>query len=809
MASNVNLNGVRVDQDTGRVSFSGIQSGIDTEAAINNIITARRIPIDFVERSITRNSEQIAGLNDYRALLNNLRNTLETLYGQPSLNGDGNVFESKQAFAGATRSDGGTASSAAALIGVTVDNSAELASQRFEVRQRATSMEIVTSTRQGAQLTSDTALNVGGTFKLRTDAGPALADVSEIVIETSDTLLDIRDKINFANTGEFASGVSAQVIGSSASASLVISADAAGERILYNNIVSSPTNVFRALDLTRQSGPANIGTGNQDDYVNISVEPQTAQIALVDVPDGEGGQFSISAGRTDPVISIAAGEQVSLTITDLSGGAGGEISAADPILLDDTVSSLEDVLAAIEASRAASTVPEPLGGVTNLPAGATFRALDDGTTVFFQLVANDDGTERIQAFSVNGTDFNSGDRKIINVNFNDVVGTSAASVESSLGFAFDPTIEERDTNQINDLFKGVTLDLLQAEQGTTIELDIENDLATVKQSIVDFVEAYNQVVQFQNLQRQTDPLTGEPIEEAVLANTSALSQTEALFSLIAAAPASGANLDFRALAQIGITTASIDNDNDDLLSGTLQIRDAGEIDSANPGLDNALLTNFDDVKALFVQQVSTNQSQLVVTSFTSDTNFTNLNGIQLNFDPRRVGSPAIVGPPPFPAGGDFPAAGGETALTYQLRNATGAPTGTAFDAVVDDGGRIIFTSGPAEGLQLFYSGDPDLPTTTPFTTPINITSSRGIGANFFYGLDRLIDEEFGIVNAEIDAREADNELKQTRVNDQLERLERERVRLTDQFNRMEAALAQLESLKQQVAAAFGESGSDS
>ena len=48
-----------------------------------------------------------------------------------------------------------------------------------------------------------------------------------------------------------------------------------------------------------------------------------------------------------------------------------------------------------------------------------------------------------------------------------------------------------------------------------------------------------------------------------------------------------------------------------------------------------------------------------------------------------------------------------------------------------------------------------------------------------------------------------NKLKQTRVNDQLVRLERERDRLIDQFNRLEAALASLDAARRQIDAAFG------
>src|SRR5690606_9868772 len=52
-------------------------------------------------------------------------------------------------------------------------------------------------------------------------------------------------------------------------------------------------------------------------------------------------------------------------------------------------------------------------------------------------------------------------------------------------------ILERTSNTINDLFAGITINLFQAEEGTKIKFDVDRDLATVKNKLVAFVEAYN------------------------------------------------------------------------------------------------------------------------------------------------------------------------------------------------------------------------------------------------------------------------------------------------------------------------------
>lgn len=800
--SNINLNNVRVDDQTGRVSFSGLQSGIDTETAVNQIITAKRIPIDRIETQIDVNRQIIAGVTDWRTLMDNLQQKAGVLYGEVGFGNANDVFKSKQAFANATRSDGGTASAPGALIGVTLDNTAEIAVQEFEILQRASRQEVSTA----GTLQKATALGITGTFELSTDGNGLFGDpnLTAIVIEPTDTLLDIRDKINNANAGPFASGVTAQVVttiaddpdvaGDQSQAYLILRADTAGETIFYETTAGA--DVFRAIEVTDEDGTGNIASvaDAAATFANEVSPAAQAQIALTDALDSKGGVFSASfLNITDVLATPGTGVRISIdpqeansTLQNPGGALPGAASALEIELAAGPVRPI-DILNEVAASRTAAGDVAPL----NVPAGVEWREMSDGGYTFFEIVANDDGTQRLNVFKsaagVNDYAIASADpaqRESVNLDFTPITAAAPTAAEqaaadglaAALDFTFDPTIVTRNTNQIDDLFQGVTLDLLQAEPGTTIELDIQRDLGSVKQAIVDFVEAYNEVVRYGNLQREIDPLTGDPVEEAVLANTSILSQTESLFDLIGAQPADGFNLDFRALAEIGIEFASLDvTDANPLERKTLTIDDAK--------LDNALLTDFEAVDRLFALRVQSNQSQLTVLGFDDNTAFTNQNGIQLTTF-TAFGVPG----------------------QYQALDSAGNPTGPVFNFDTDVNGNITFTEGPATGLKLFYSGD--TAAFTGFATLAELTMSRGIGANFFFDLDRLVDTDTGSLSAEIDAREADNELKSSRVDEQLERLEAERIRLTEQFNRMEAALAQLESMKQQIAAAFGQTESE-
>ena len=809
--SNINLNNVRVDDQSGRVSFSGIQSGIDTETAVRNIITAKRIPIDRIETQIDQNRQIIAGLSDWRTLMSNLQEQAGKLYGEITVGNSNDVFATKQAFANSSRTDGGAASDPGALIGVTLDNDAELAVHEFEILSRASRMEIAMT---GTINLNDSLATVfpgpvppafgSSSFEIRTDNASTAAfgsgDLLQIDVNSGDSLLDIAQKINQANQGEFASGVSAQVVQTgSTTGYLVLRADTAGETIETNLLAGD--NLLEYLNIVDDTAGATVTAATAaTDYANIVSEAGQAQIALQDVLDAESGVFSeIYTSATETIITANATETI--TINDLEFGAGQldavpiQVGAAGfPIRPNDIINAFTT------AGGIGATVNVPGAAPVNVPTTSAWGRMVGGGFTFAELDPQPDGTQRLHIFMTETNDYNDVNRRAVTIN------TTDPDLDAALNMTPDPVIVSRNTNQIDDLFDGVTLDLLQAEPGTVVELDIQRDLGTVKQSIVDFVDAYNEVVRYGNLQRQEDPLTGEPVEEAVLFGTSVLSQTESLFELIGSQPADGVGLDFRALAEIGIEFASISvGEANPLESKTLVIDDSV--------LDNALLTNFDGVDRLFTQRIESNQARLSVQAFTDETLFTNANGIQLDFQPADLT-------------GGLPSTG-----VYQLLDGAGVPTGTAFSYSIEPvsatnpitllteivGARLTFDEGPATGLQMFYDGS-DTDPAFPVGQEPSLTMSRGIGAHFEFGLDRLIVNEpssdpgiagkIGSMQAEINARTSDIELKQTRVNEQLERLEAERVRLIDQFNRMEAALAQLESLKQQVASAFGQTSSE-
>jgi flagellar hook-associated protein 2 len=65
------------------------------------------------------------------------------------------------------------------------------------------------------------------------------------------------------------------------------------------------------------------------------------------------------------------------------------------------------------------------------------------------------------------------------------------------------------TNTITDAIQGITLNLVKADPGATVNLTVSTDATAAKQKIKEFVTAYNAVTTFLNKQQSFDPKIGK------------------------------------------------------------------------------------------------------------------------------------------------------------------------------------------------------------------------------------------------------------------------------------------------------------
>ncbi len=682
----------------GNVSFSGLRSGIDFRQAVDSIMEARRIPVDRLETKIDDNTAKIAALNVLGDRLSGLREAVNVLRGAVSIDRSTDAFASKQAFLNAFRTDSTTASEPTSIMGVNVTNRAALGTHEVEVLQRATAHRIASATATSSTTTLQDAFGTTNPVE-----GTIQINGTDIFVQNDDSLLDLRDRINNANTGDTPTGVTASIVQVSDNAfTLTLSADDTGQEIKISDSAAG-TNPDKVLE---QIG---VLTGGA-----VANELQAAQNAKLKAD----GLTIANALQSDPLSSQSQTiETVTGTATtdtlDLAYVDAGGITQSYSISYDTTTDTLADIARRIDFAGSLS-----------------------GSVV------EENGSYRLQVSTPNAT----------NVTFTDTGGLNGL-----LNLTNNADVERvitRSTNTIDDLFQGMTVDLFKAEPGTTVEIGVERDLNSVKTAIADFVDAYNDVKQYLNAQRNEFALEGMDEDEVgALKGNRVLSDVEAELASVFSLGAQNVSGDLEVLGQIGIDFVDNDGVADPTREDTLVIDD-GE-------LNEALLNDPDGIRELFAFEFSANDPDITMVGFTGDT--------QPSATPYQLNLSVTGG-----------------VITADLNGSS--------TAVEVDGNRITFTDETgAEGLTLLYSGGD-----TGGTTTIEFNVSRGIGANMHAASDDLLDEEAGLIETAIDDLKSEN----TRSEEQIERLERrlayQREQLLDSFIRMEEALARFDTISESL-----------
>ncbi|MFT7433575.1 MAG: flagellar hook-associated protein 2 [Alphaproteobacteria bacterium] len=270
--------------DSGNVRFSGISSGIDSQKVIDSILAAKRIPATQIEDKIAVNSEKVTAYDQLQGLTKTFAEQLNGLRGGNSFFSD-DVFDQKLAFADsrstATAPVGHMPSTASSVLGVSADDTAIAGTHTVEVVQLARAHQI-----RSDSFTSKT----DSLSSLGFTTGDFAVNGETVSVTAADTLLDLRDKINAANTGANPTNVNASIVSVSATEYyLVMTSDETGTS---NAISFSGTQaVHNSLGLT-SAGTDTIKTeiqGAQNSIVrvdNLGVDIERESNTITDIVGG-------------------------------------------------------------------------------------------------------------------------------------------------------------------------------------------------------------------------------------------------------------------------------------------------------------------------------------------------------------------------------------------------------------------------------------------------------------------------------------------------------------------------------------------
>ena len=93
----INTNNMSVDSN-GKVLFSGVSSGINSQAAIDGIMKAKQVQVDSINKRIDQNTQKLTKLDEVKSKATALRTALSTLYGKITADRTGDAFESKAVY---------------------------------------------------------------------------------------------------------------------------------------------------------------------------------------------------------------------------------------------------------------------------------------------------------------------------------------------------------------------------------------------------------------------------------------------------------------------------------------------------------------------------------------------------------------------------------------------------------------------------------------------------------------------------------------------------------------------------------------
>jgi flagellar hook-associated protein 2 len=184
-------------------SFTGVVSGFDYQSLVSQIITLESRPATQARQSIAAIDTKLTAIQTYRGLLTTLKTAASALR-------DGSAFDSfdtRSAILTGTKNLGGLAASSTAAPGT----------YELEVSTLARAEKLTS----GSYASTSADLGLAGTITINGKA--------PITIAAADSLAEIRDRINAANSGTGATKVTASILTVGASSNrLILTSDETG-----------------------------------------------------------------------------------------------------------------------------------------------------------------------------------------------------------------------------------------------------------------------------------------------------------------------------------------------------------------------------------------------------------------------------------------------------------------------------------------------------------------------------------------------------------------------------------------------------
>ncbi|MFM7563574.1 MAG: flagellar filament capping protein FliD, partial [Planctomycetota bacterium] len=219
---------------------------------------------------------------------------------------------------------------------------------------------------------------------------------------------------------------------------------------------------------------------------------------------------SVFDGRTssvsdESIVAAAAGSgaqigSVALKVNSLAPaeirGSTGFTTASDPItqgVLSIRVGSREEAAVTIDASNA--TASGLVSAINSQAKDVTATLVKDQSSGQFRVLISSKYTGTSNAISITNNLAASGGGAT-RPEFTGTLVQAAGNASISIGAGAGAITSEYETNQVDDLVDGVTLNLLKADASKTVTVSVGADNAGVVDTVGNFVKEFNGIIQY-------------------------------------------------------------------------------------------------------------------------------------------------------------------------------------------------------------------------------------------------------------------------------------------------------------------------
>ncbi|MCA9171916.1 MAG: flagellar filament capping protein FliD, partial [Planctomycetales bacterium] len=239
----------------------------------------------------------------------------------------------------------------------------------------------------------------------------------------------------------------------------------------------------------------------------------------------------------------------------------------------------------VSISTANNTLEGLVNAINVATKDATASIVNDNGSYRLLLSSNQTGVDN--AIDVNFTLADAGEAALAATFDTGNPVQAAEDAEIQVGTGTGAIITHTASNQVDDLFTGVTMDLHKATDGEVIQISVSHDRAAAREAIDNFVEAYNGVVEFAAEQNKFDP--NSQTASTLFGNRTLLNVTSKLASTVMQAVNGVADGAPRLLAQLGIRFGA---------NNRLEVRGSAFDDAMNGKFGDKTISTA-DVAALF------------------------------------------------------------------------------------------------------------------------------------------------------------------------------------------------------------------